>query len=277
MDAKISISSCENCGHAELESFINRPGHQLKRCPQCNLFQKGVLASEDIYEGDYHDCYSRRKRSKEITASIRLASTTKYLSAERPRVLDIGCSVGATVKAANDMGWQASGVDVSQGAIDFCRNEGLDCHKIDSTALPFADHTFDLVTNWHVIEHVADVHETLSEWRRVLRPGGLMILETPDSTCWKAQILGPRYTKFWPPEHLYTFDTANLTSILQSSGFEVLPSRLIGKANALPVHLTLYALGYRSLRAVYRRLGLCKSLEICCRKSTKSDRQKTAA
>ena len=48
---------CENCGHDTLESFIDRPGHQLKRCPECNLFQKGVLESNDVYEGAYHNTY----------------------------------------------------------------------------------------------------------------------------------------------------------------------------------------------------------------------------
>ncbi len=269
--------TCENCEYGPLESFIDQPDHQLKHCPNCNLFQKGVLESNDVYEGDYHNCYSSRKRSKEITASIRLASTTRDLLTDRPHMLDIGCSVGATVKAAENLGWNATGVDISQGAIDFCRTQGLNCHKIDGTDLPFEDDTFDLVANWHVIEHVTDVRETLAEWRRVLKPGGAMILETPDSTCWKARRLGAKYKKFWPPEHLYTFDQANLSSILQTVGFELLPSRLIGKATALPVHLTLYALAYRGLRAAYRKLGVCKSLEICCRKPLETATQRAAA
>ena len=248
--------TCENCGHGSLESFIDRPGHQLKRCPVCNLFQKGILESNSVYEGDYHSGYSSRRRSKERTAAIRLGSTTKYLTTDRPRLLDIGCSVGATVKAAADLGWEASGVDVSQGAVEFCKQEGLDCHQITGTAL---------LTNWHVIEHVQDVRETLAEWRRVLKPDGVMILETPDSTCAKVRRLGTEYKKFWPPEHLYTFDRANLSSILESSGFELLPTRLIGKATALPLHLTAYAIGYRGLKEAYRSLGVSKSLEITCR------------
>ena len=271
---------CENCGHDTLESFIDRPGHQLKRCPECNLFQKGVLESNDVYEGAYHNTYVNRKRLKEITAAIRLASVTKHLttvSAGEPHMLDIGCSVGATVKAAQEMNWKATGVDISQDAIDACSDYGLNCHKIDGTTLPFEDNTFDLVTNWHVIEHVSDVSETLTEWKRVLKPGGVMILETPDSNCWKARRLGADYKKFWPPEHLYTFDRANLSSIIQTAGFELLPSRLIGKVSALPTHLTLYAIAYRGLRTAYRGFGLCKSLELCCRKPARSDVQQIAA
>lgn len=262
----IAQSTCENCGNSNLERFFDEPQHQLQRCPCCNLYQKGILESEEVYEDDYHDRYARRRGAKIRTAAIRLASTTKYLNTATPRMLDIGCSVGATVQAAMDMGWDASGVDISQNAVDECRSHGLDCHKIDGVALPFEDNHFDMITNWHVIEHCRDVKETLSEWYRVLKPGGIMILETPDSTYLKAQIMGTRYRKFWPPEHLYTFDRKNLSAILQSSGFQILPTRLIGKVSALPGHLSLYALAYRGFRETCRAVKLCKSLEISCRK-----------
>lgn len=225
-----------------------------------------MLESAAVYEGDYHDCYSVRTKAKSITASIRLGATTKYLTTATPRTLDIGCSVGATVRVAQDLGWDAMGVDISQGAIDYCRTQGLECHKIEGLDLPFRDGSFDLVTNWHVIEHCENVTDTLAEWYRVLKPGGVMILETPDSTCMKARLLGPKYEKFWPAEHLYTFDPINLSSLLKKSSFEILPMRLIGKPLALPAYLTLYALAYRSLRYASRAFHLCKSLEIICRR-----------
>ncbi len=262
----LDLQTCENCGAEGLETFISEPNHRLLRCSKCNLYQKGFLDSQVAYEGDYHDCYSGRQRSKSITAAIRLASTTVDLKTERPRMLDIGCSVGATVQAAKDFGWDAHGVDVSQTAVDHCREQGLNCQKIEGVELPFEDDSFDLITNWHVVEHVEDVHETLAEWYRVLKPGGVMILETPDSTYLKARLMGFKYRKFWPAEHLYTFDRHNLSSLLAQSGFEMLPTRLVGKLSALPAHLTLYALAYRGFRQTCRAVSMCKSLEITCRK-----------
>lgn len=261
-----SSSNCENCGHENLESFIDRPGHQLKRCPKCNLFQKGILESASVYEGDYHSCYSVRRDSKIRTAKLRLASTTPYVNSANPRMIDIGCSVGATVEAAKMMGWNAHGVDISQSAVKYCQSRGLDCHKIDGVKLPFKDNHFDVLTNWHVIEHCEDVKETLEEWYRVIKPGGVMILETPDSTYLKARWMGTRYAKFWPAEHLYTFDPKNLASILKQSGFEILPTRLLGRRNALSKRLALFSLAYRGTLKAFRSLRLSKSLEICCRK-----------
>lgn len=265
---RTTASTCENCGAAPLTKFIDRPRHQLLHCDRCNLFQQGILESTEVYEGDYHDCYSVRRKSKMLTAAIRLASITKHLNTRHPKMLDIGCSVGATVAAAKQLGWEAVGVDISQQAIDICLADGLECQTIDKVQLPFADGEFDVITNWHVIEHCQDVRETLAEWYRVLKPGGVMILETPDSTCAKAKKLGASYAKFWPPEHLYTFDRNNLASFLNRAGFEILPTKLIGRRDALPIHRQAYALLYRGFRETWRQLGYCKSLEITCRKPT---------
>ncbi|MFK7766473.1 MAG: methyltransferase domain-containing protein [Mariniblastus sp.] len=263
------MDQCENCGTSGLESFIDRPAHVLKRCPGCQLYQKGTLETQMIYEDEYHDCYSVRLKEKIKTAKIRLGAAKHYLESNQGsqiRSLDIGCSVGAAVSAAREFGWSASGVDVSQTAIEFCKNQDLDCHRIAGVALPFEDGTFDLVTHWHVIEHVDDVLESLAEWKRVLKPGGVMMFETPNSDYIKAKIMGPRYEKFWPSEHLYTFNRKNCASLLTKSGFEILPTRLTGGAGALPLRLNSYAMIYRGFREFSRKARICKSFEMTCRK-----------
>ncbi len=262
------LETCENCSQVGLEFFINseRTKHRLLRCPTCNLFQKGKLPPLDHYENQYHGEYVQRRKLKTVTAKVRLGAIKPDLSINPPSILDIGCSIGATLLAAEQLGWKATGVDVSKSAVNVCRQEGLNCHQVDGIALPFASESFDLITHWHVIEHVENVSEALNEWKRVLKPGGLMVLETPNSSFLKARVLGPRYKKFWPAEHLYTFNRQNLSSILERSGFSVINSRVIGGWNALPLPLNAYAYCYRSYRRICRRLGLCKSIEISCRK-----------
>jgi ubiquinone/menaquinone biosynthesis C-methylase UbiE len=263
-----NVEICENCSQVGLEYFINNKlkQHLLLHCPNCSLFQKGKLPSLELYENDYHGEYAERLKQKIVTAKIRLGSLKPDLACNSPKVLDIGCSIGATLHAAEQLGWKATGVDVSNSAIELCRKDGLDCLKVKGVRLPFESETFDLVTHWHVIEHVQNVAEALCEWRRVLKPGGLMVMETPNSRFLKARLLGSRYEKFWPAEHLYTFNRKNLSSILERSGFKIINSRLTGGWNALPLHLNAYALCYRSYRQLCRQLGLCKSIEISCRK-----------
>jgi SAM-dependent methyltransferase len=192
--------ACKNCGSRNLEPFTIQPNNIFQYCSDCLLYQKQSPPPLEHYEESYHQFYARRRGKKIATAKTRLGALTRYLKVDRPKMLDVGCSIGATVEAGKQLGWQASGVDVSKVAVEFCRDQGLDCVAIDDHRLPYEDNSFDVLTSWHVIEHV-----TLDEWFRVIKPGGILVLETPDSQCWKAKRLGPAYESFWPHDHLYTF------------------------------------------------------------------------
>ena len=97
----------------------------------------------------------------------------------RPRILDVGCGTGANLIMLSKYG-DAEGVDVSEDALAFCRERGLDKVRLGAgEALPYEDGTFDLVTALDVVEHMDDDLAGLSEMRRVLRPGGKVLLFVP--------------------------------------------------------------------------------------------------
>lgn len=97
----------------------------------------------------------------------------------RPRILDVGCGTGANLLMLSQYG-DAEGVDVSQDALAFCRERGLENVKLGAAEeLPYDDGTFDLVTALDVVEHLDDDLAGLREMRRVLRPGGRVLLFVP--------------------------------------------------------------------------------------------------
>lgn len=97
----------------------------------------------------------------------------------RARILDVGCGTGANLIMLSKYG-DAEGVDVSEDALAFCRERGLDKVRLGAgEALPYEDGTFDLVTAFDVVEHMDDDLAGLSEMRRVLRPGGRVLLFVP--------------------------------------------------------------------------------------------------
>jgi SAM-dependent methyltransferase len=94
------------------------------------------------------------------------------------RILDVGCGTGANLGM----------VDMDSGAVDLCRKRGWDVRLTEGAALPFRDGEFDLVTLLDVIEHVADDGEILGEARRVLAPGGSIMVTVPAyQWMWGAQ------------------------------------------------------------------------------------------
>jgi SAM-dependent methyltransferase len=261
-----ALDSCENCGDLPLQPFCVPEQTLLWRCPSCGLYQKGMPATELSYEADYHVSYAKERRRKLRTAAVRLNQLAPLLRRSHPFVLDVGCSVGAIVEAAGNRGWQAFGVDVSETAVHACREMSLACQAYDGVKLPFPSTFFDLVTAWHVLEHVRDVRATLFEWARVVRPGGVLVVEVPDAECLKARILGPKYRKFWPAAHLYGFTRRSLRGLMESVGLEVISPPLWGALGRLPLRTLAYGGVRRVTLGMARMVGASKSLMLIGKK-----------
>lgn len=263
----LSQHRCQLCGQGPLERFEVPESTVLYYCRDCELYQDGRMVARAAYEASYHDGYDRHRPQKLRTARLRTARIARMLEVSaNPRLLEIGCSVGATLEVATQRGWDAVGVDVAETAIARCRKAGLEALLVGPLVLPFADESFDVVCAWHVIEHVESVEKTLKEWARVLRPGGLLVIETPDANCRKAKRLGARYRKFWAPEHTYTFSRSSLQKFFERAGLEVeaMPSWISGRG--LSAVDRLYACGYGLYHSGRQVAGVEKAFQLVGRK-----------
>ena len=132
----------------------------------------------------------------------------------RPRILDVGCGTGANLLMLSQYG-DAEGVDVSEDALSFCRERGLEKVTLGAgEALPYDDATFDLVTAFDVVEHMDDDLAGLSEMRRVLRPGGRVLLFVPT------------FMFLWGVQddvsnHRRRYRLPELRRVLEQAGFEI--------------------------------------------------------
>ncbi len=132
----------------------------------------------------------------------------------RPRILDVGCGTGANLLMLSKYG-DAEGVDVSEDALAFCRERGLENVKLGAAEeLPYDDGTFDLVTALDVVEHLDDDLAGLREMRRVLRPGGRVLLFVPTFMfLWGLQDdVSHHRRRYRMPE---------LRRVLEQAGFEI--------------------------------------------------------
>jgi len=122
-----------------------------------------------------HWWYIGRRR---IIASL-VEQICRDVKDRRPRILDVGCGTGANLLLLSQYG-DAEGVDISEDALMFCRERGLEQVKLGAgEELPYENGTFDLVTAFDVVEHMDDELVGLREMRRVLRPGGKVLLFVP--------------------------------------------------------------------------------------------------
>jgi ubiquinone/menaquinone biosynthesis C-methylase UbiE len=244
--AQLESKHCQLCGHDPLDRFEVPNQTVLWKCRHCGLFQYGPVASEASYDSPhYHTDYERQRQRKVRTALVRLNRIAALVKAKAPRLLDVGCGIGAVMEAAHQKGFFPVGSDVSQAVVEGCRQRGLECGLIVNDRLPFDTESFDVVTAWSVIEHVVDVRATLAEWRRVLRPGGILAIDTSSALCWKARLLGARYRGFWPHGHTYTFTPPTLRQFVLEAGFRVVPSPFVGRISDLPLSEACYSVAYQ--------------------------------
>jgi len=146
----------------------------------------------------------------------------------RPRILDVGCGTGANLLMLSKYG-DAEGVDVSEDALAFCRERGLDKVTLGAgEEMPYDDGTFDLVTAFDVVEHMDDDLAGLKEMRRVLRPGGRVLLFVPTFMfLWGLQDE--------VSHHRRRYRLPELRRVLEQAGFEIERSTYANITFFLPI------------------------------------------
>jgi SAM-dependent methyltransferase len=134
--------------------------------------------------------------------------------ADRPRILDVGCGTGVTMGFLEGWG-DVTGIDASPKAVEFCREEGRERLCLaDGESLPFLDGCFDLVTALDLLEHLEHEEKGLAEARRVLRPGGGILLVVP-----AFGFLWSDFDRF--SGHYRRYSGQELKQVIEKSGFEI--------------------------------------------------------
>jgi 2-polyprenyl-3-methyl-5-hydroxy-6-metoxy-1,4-benzoquinol methylase len=135
------------------------------------------------------------------------------------RLLDIGCGRGELVARMSSLGWQAEGIDTDPAAVEAARSKSI---RVKCSALheqKFPERSFDAVVMSHVIEHLHRPLQLLKEVYRILRPGCLLLIATPNAESLGHRLLGSRWPFLDPPRHLQVFTTRALKSLVQAAGF----------------------------------------------------------
>lgn len=227
--------ACNACGHDRFQAMLRKDGYDLVRCNECGLIWVANPPTDEerariySFESGYHvsldvDRASVAFHTREALSNLRILRR----HVRSGRLLDIGCSTGLFLSAAREVGWPGQGLEYSPDSSRIAREmHRLDVRTGELRADTFAPDSFDVVTLWDVIEHLPDPHATLQLIWRVMAPGGLLILKTPnaDGIYPRLSLRLARRLGFWghaePPGHLYQFSVASLKRMAERAGFAI--------------------------------------------------------
>lgn len=195
---------------------------RVVRCTRCGLVYASPRPTPAVIERLYSQVEDSVYLAEE---EARVATFTHSLLRLRQheaegRLLDVGCHVGTFLEVARRGRFEVAGVEPSEWAADHARRRGLEVYTGGLRDAAIADASFDVVTVWDVLEHFTDPMEELREIRRVLRPGGLVVLSTMNVRALAPRILGGRWP-WYMLMHLYYFTPETLTRMLEQAGYGV--------------------------------------------------------
>jgi 2-polyprenyl-3-methyl-5-hydroxy-6-metoxy-1,4-benzoquinol methylase len=155
-----------------------------------------------------------------------------YLHAKHNgRLLEVGCGAGSTLKLLQDFGWQVEGVDFDPPAVEEASKKGLKVHLGTLSEQELPSGSFDAIVSNHVIEHVPDPVGLLRECHRLLKPGGNLVVITPNAGSWGHRIYGAQWRGLEPPRHLHIFTVPSLATTCTRAGFAFGDCRSLVRAN----------------------------------------------
>jgi len=134
------------------------------------------------------------------------------------RYLDVGCGSGGSLGVAQALGWQVAGIEMDAGAAEKARRFTHEVHVGDVLTAPFSAGRFDVVTSFHVLEHVADPVAVVRRMLQWLAPDGLVIIEVPNAGGLGARLFGRAWSGLELPRHLSHFTPESLGRVVQQAG-----------------------------------------------------------
>lgn len=198
---------------ADLDMLITSPQ------PDENILGK-------YYESEDYISHTDNKRSLfekayHFVKGIALQNKLNLINSEQPqkgKILDIGAGTGDFLLTAKNNGWNTIGVEPSPRAKEIAKAKGISfVEQIKS----LEDHSFDIITMWHVLEHVPNLDLQIQELKRLLKPSGTLIVAVPNFKSYDANY----YKEFWAaydvPIHFWHFSKTAITKLFSKVGMDL--------------------------------------------------------
>ena len=240
MTSVIQYATCPACGSSDIHHVLDAKDHTVSQktfaiweCSRCTLrFTQDVPDEQSIgayYQSENYISHSNTKkgivnqlyhrvRERSLNNKRRLIKFHHHAPG-KPRLLDIGCGIGAFMHHMQKHGWEVEGTEPSADArAQATASFNLPIHPPEHLFFPGLGQ-FDVITMWHVLEHVHTLNEYMARMRELMRPDATLFIAVPNYTSYDARTYGEYWAAWDVPRHLYHFSPASMRQFVKKHGF----------------------------------------------------------
>jgi predicted SAM-dependent methyltransferase len=233
------LKACPVCNSGTIESFLSCKDHFLTKeeftivkCLDCgfkftnprpeNEKLGGYYKSPDYIshsnsrKGIFNNLYQQVRK---YTIAQKCKMISQYTSGNK--ILDVGCASGEFLNYMKSRNWDTTGIEPDESV----RKMALEIYGLkvydESYLEEIPANSMDVITLWHVLEHVSDLQGRMKALHHILKPGGLLVMAVPNAACKDAQTYGEFWAGYDVPRHLYHFSRGSMEKLLNRFHFSL--------------------------------------------------------
>ena len=243
------VASCPICQGESLKKlttckdyFMSNEEFNLYKCSDCGfVLTENVPQENEIgryYQSDTYISHSNTNKGLmnkvyHVVRNYMMAKKTslakKSTGLEKGELLDVGAGIGLFASKMRSKGWNVQGIEPSKAARLTAKElYGLDLYD-QSLWQDLPSESKDLITLWHVLEHLPNLNESWEAFFRVLKPTGKLIIAVPNSRSFDANHYGADWAAYDVPRHIWHFNAKTMQQIALKHGFRVIKTFTISK------------------------------------------------
>jgi len=203
----------QNSEYGFLETQPQPSSDKLPEYYQSEDYISHTDSKRNLFEKAYH-----LVRSISLKKKLNLINS---LASEEKKLLDVGCGTGDFLKTAQQNNWQISGIEPNKEARDIANKKTNNSVFETEQLLKFKPNSFNVITLWHVLEHLPNLEEQIAIFKKLLKPNGTLIIAVPNYKSYDAK----HYKQFWAaydvPRHFWHFNQASISKLVSKQSFKV--------------------------------------------------------
>lgn len=226
---------CPACDSKNANLVFVKHGFQHYLCADCGMIYVSPMLADEELDKVYTDSHIYRSVLKVMDTDLQkkfdkpkfiegIRKLTKY-NRGVGKILDVGCMMGNFIEIAQNAGWIATGIELTKAALEKCREKGLNVIDQKLSRSLFPPNTFDAITFWDVLEHIANPGDTLETANFIMKSGGVLLILVPNKDSLAARVLQEKCNMFNGCQHINIFSYGSLKLLLEKKGFTILEKK----------------------------------------------------